>query len=99
MKRIEEINSILSAHRDELKALFKVKKIGVFGSYARGEQNKKSDIDILVEFSGDGIGYFAYCDLEEYLKKILKVKKVDLVTKGALRPLIGKHILSEVKYV
>jgi hypothetical protein len=99
MKKIKEINQILNEHRDELKTLFKVKKIGVFGSYVRGEQNEKSDIDILVEFSGDGIGYFAYCDLEDYLKKILKVRKVDLVTKGALKPLIGKRILSEVRYV
>lgn len=99
MKKMKEIKQVINEHKDQLKGQFKVKKIGVFGSYARGEQDKKSDIDILVDFEGDGIGYFAFCDLEDYLKKILKIRKVDLVTRGALKPLIGRHILREVRYV
>ncbi|MFP4466073.1 MAG: nucleotidyltransferase family protein [Candidatus Goldiibacteriota bacterium] len=99
MKNFKKINQIINLHRDELKSRFKVKRIGVFGSYARGEQDEKSDIDILVEFYGGGIGYFEFCDLEDYLKKLLKVKKIDLVTRGALKPAIGKCILSEVRYV
>lgn len=99
MKKLKDVNKILDEHKDELKTRFKVKKIGVFGSYVRGEQDSNSDIDILVSFEGDGIGYFVYCDLEDYLKKILKIRKVDLVTRGALKPLIGRQILSEVRYV
>jgi|SRR5208283_4208607 len=99
MEKLKDIKKIIEEHRSELKTRFKVKEIGVFGSYVRGEQDKKSDIDILVDFDRDGIGYFAFCDLEDYLKKLLKVRKVDLVTRGALKPLIGKHILSEVEFV
>lgn len=99
MKNLKEIKKVIEEHRSELKTRFKVKEIGVFGSYVRGEQDNKSDIDILVDFEGDGIGYFEFCDLEDCLKKLLKARKVDLVTRGALKPIIGKHILSEVKFV
>jgi len=99
MKNLKEIKKIIEEHRNELKTRFKVKEIGVFGSYVRGEQDSKSDIDILVDFDSEGIGYFAFCDLEDYLKKMLKVRKIDLVTRGALKPLIGRHILGEVKFV
>jgi predicted nucleotidyltransferase len=99
MTKLKEVKKVLEDHRTELKTKFKVKKIGVFGSYVRGEQDSKSDIDILVDFDKDGIGYFAFCDLEDYLKKLLKIRKVDLTTRGALKPLIGKHILNEVEFV
>jgi len=74
-----------------------VKEIGVFGSFVKGEQRKKSDVDILVELE-EPIGLFKFMDLEEYLGKLLKLK-VDLVTKGALKPKIGEHILEEVVYL
>jgi len=50
MKTLEEIKKILRQHKTELKEKYGVKEIGIFGSYVRGEQKKKSDIDILVEF-------------------------------------------------
>ena len=80
-----------------LKEKFRVKKIGIFGSYSRGEQRKSSDIDILVEFHEEP-SLFEFLDLEEFLKSILKIK-VDLVMKSALKPYIGKHILEEVIYI
>jgi len=73
---------------------YKVKSIFIFGSYARGDQNKKSDIDILVEFS-EPVGFFNFLDLEEYLAGLLG-RKVDMVTKKALKPNIGKNILREM---
>ena len=73
-----------------------IKKAGIFGSYARGEQKKNSELDILVEFE-EAPGLFKFLELEERLKTILKVK-VDLVMKSALKPRIGKRILSEVVY-
>jgi predicted nucleotidyltransferase len=69
----------------------------VFGSYVRGEADKNSDIDVLVEFS-EPIGLFKFIDLEDYLSKLLGAK-VDLVTKKALKPRIGSHILEEAVYV
>ena len=77
--------------------MFNVKRIGLFGSYVRGEQNKNSDVDILVEFSKP-IGLFKFMDLEEYLKKIIR-NKIDLVSKKALRKKIGENILKEVVFI
>jgi uncharacterized protein len=97
MKDIEEIKKTLSANREILASKYKVKTIGVFGSYVRGNPKKKSDIDILVEFKR-AVDFFEFLDLEEYLEQILGIK-VDLVTKQALKPYIGKHILEEVVYL
>ena len=97
MKSFDEIKKLLAEHKETLENKYKVKSMGVFGSFARGKQKKKSDIDILVEFS-ETPDLFEFLDLEEYLKKILG-RKVDLVTKNALKPLIKDRILSEVVYV
>lgn len=92
-----KIENILRKHKQELKKRFKLKEIGIFGSFVKDEQKKRSDIDILVEFEKP-IGLFEFMDLEEYLMKILGAK-VDLVSKKALKPRIGKHILQEVVYI
>ncbi len=98
MKTIEEIKEILTKHKEELRERFKVREIGVFGSYVRGGQKKRgSDIDILVELE-EPIGLFEFMDLEEYLSNLLGTK-VDLVSKKALKPRIGEYILKEVVYV
>ena len=94
MKNIMEIGKVLEQHKPQLSDRFKVKEIGVFGSYARGQQKEGSDIDILVEFF-EPVGFFAFLDLEEYLAGVLGIK-VDLVSKKALKPRIGKHILHEL---
>lgn len=98
MKAIEEIKETLAEHKEELRARFKVREIGVFGSYVRGEQKKKgSDVDILVEFE-EPVGLFEFMDLEEHLSNLLGMK-VDLVSKKALKPRIGEYILKEAVYV
>ena len=97
MKTIKEITSTLETLKPTLKERFKVKTIGVFGSYVRGEQKKQSDIDVLVEFE-EPVGLFEFMDLEIYLSEVLGVK-VDLVSKKALKPHIGKRILEEVVMV
>lgn len=97
MKSIEEIKNIIAEHRGALQSQHKVKQIGVFGSYVRGEQKKKSDLDILVSFSGS-VNLVEFIQLENDLSKLLGVK-VDLVTKRALKPYIGRRILEEVIYV
>jgi uncharacterized protein len=94
--RYTDIEKILSAHKEFLKTRFHVTKIGVFGSYARGEQTEKSDVDILVELS-EPIGW-EYVDLKEYLEQILG-KPVDLVTKNALKRQLKDSILEEVRMV
>jgi predicted nucleotidyltransferase len=94
MKSVEELRKILSGHKNGLKEEFNVKEIGIFGSYVRGEQKGRSDIDVLVEFTKP-IGFFKFLDLEERLEEILGLK-VDLVSKKALKPRIGRYILEEV---
>jgi predicted nucleotidyltransferase len=94
MKRLEEIKSILQQHKEELRAKYKVKEIGVFGSYVRGQQRKQSDIDILVEFEVVP-GLLKFIELEDYLSELLGVK-VDLVRKSSIREELRDTILQEV---
>jgi predicted nucleotidyltransferase len=96
MKRKKEIMQILKQDLPFLKEKFNVKSLGLFGSYAREEQTKKSDIDMLVEFEKP-VGFFKFIELEDYLTNKLGVK-VDLVTSDALKPLIKPHIMSEAVY-
>ncbi len=93
----DQIREKLKAQKLFLKQRYHVKKMGIFGSIARNEANKKSDVDVLVEFN-EPIGMFEFMRLEYFLKKILK-RKVDLVTKKALKRVIKKDILKETIYV
>jgi predicted nucleotidyltransferase len=97
MQDIKRIKRVLLQHKAELRKKFKVKTIGVFGSYVRGEQKQGSDVDVLVEFE-EPVGLFEFMRLEFYLSDLLGVK-VDLVSKKALKPYIGEHIKREVVYV
>jgi len=97
MTNVEEIKRTLLQHKAELKKKFKVKTIGVFGSYVRGEEKRGSDVDVLVEFE-EPVGLFEFMRLEYYLSDLLGVK-VDLVSKKALKPYIGEYIKREVVYV
>ena len=93
-KRLNEITGVLQKHKAELQNKYRIKELGVFGSYVRGEQKKRSDVDVLVEFSGLP-DIFQLIDLEDYLKRLLK-KKVDLVRKGAIRDELKEIISNEV---
>lgn len=73
---------------------YKVRSVALFGSYIRAEQKKGSDLDVLVEFNKSP-SLFTFIKLENYLSDQLEIK-VDLVMKDALKPNIGKHILSEM---
>ncbi|MBI5388788.1 nucleotidyltransferase family protein [Candidatus Woesearchaeota archaeon] len=94
MKNAEQIQSILTKHKDYLRKKYNVKELGVFGSYVRGQQKQSSDIDLLVDFE-ESIGLFQFIKLEEHLTNLLGIK-VDLVTRNALKPRIGQCILKEV---
>lgn len=91
-----EILNIIRDTKPELAALYGVKNVGVFGSYVRGQQHKRSDIDILVSFNRQ-IDLFDFIELREYLEARLH-NKVDLVMESALKSAIGKRILAEVEY-
>jgi hypothetical protein len=96
MKDVEKIKELLGEHKKILSENFKVKEIGLFGSYVRGDQRAASDLDLLVEFE-ETISLLKFVALERYLSELLGVK-VDLVMKSALRPRIGQRILNEVVY-
>jgi hypothetical protein len=97
MKSLDEIKEILKKHKTEVARDYKVKEIGVFGSFVRGEQKRRSDIDILVEYY-ELPDLLKLIELEMRLERILK-KKVDLVEKGGLRPELRERILREVIYI
>ena len=98
-KSLDRIKEILKKHERELRGKYGIKEISIFGSYLRGEAKEESDLDILVEFKHDAkFSLLEFVELENYLSDLLGVK-VDLVEKFALKPRIGKRILSEVVYV
>jgi len=84
----------LRRHLPQLRERYGVKSLWVFGSYVRGEQERNSDLDILVEFE-KAPSLFQFIRLEDELRNLLGVE-VDLVMKSALKPRIGERILSEV---
>jgi len=73
-----------------------VEKIGYFGSYSRNEQNKESDLDILVSFR-EPLGW-EFFDLQKFLENQLNIK-IDLVSEKALKKQLRKIILKSVKFV
>ncbi len=93
----QEIISILKAEKNNLNKKFNVTRLGIFGSYARGEEKPDSDVDIIVEFSSiPGMKDFFYT--EEYLEKKLNIK-VDLVRENAIRSELKEQIMSEVIFL
>lgn len=98
MKNFEEIKDILIKHKQELRKKYEIKRIGVFGSYTRGEQNERSDIDILVEL-GRPLG-LEFVNLADYLEKILG-ERVEVVTPLALKqkPRLWESVQKDLIYV
>ena len=93
MRTLNEIKAVLQNHKEELRLNYKVSRIGVFGSFARGEQKEKSDIDLLVDFY-EPVGW-EFIDLIEHLESILDMK-VDLTTTPALKRQIRDTVLEEL---
>ena len=97
MKTIKEIERIILSHKQELNENYDLISVGLLGSYVRGDQDSKSDLDVLVEVRRP-MGFVKFIRLENHLSQLLDVK-VDLVTQKALKPHIGRRILQEVQYV
>ena len=90
----KDILNLLEKHNDILRK-FKVRRIGLFGSFARGEQKKHSDIDFLVEF--DEPTFDNFIDLLFSLEKLF-ARKVELITNGSLSPYLQPFVEKEVKW-
>lgn len=93
MQSLEKLKAELEAIKPVLKQIYKVETIAIFGSYSRGEQTGKSDLDLLVSFS-ESIGIYKFAEVEEFISSKLGIK-VDLVEKGALLPMIKDQVLNE----
>lgn len=96
-------NSILKklrAEKEYLKQEFNIKEIGLFGSFSINKQNKKSDIDFIFDVEDDSNFDFAkLIALEDYLKKLLDFKKVELVNKKFMNPIVKSSSENNVIYV
>ncbi len=93
----EEIINILRETGDNAKQNYRAEIKGIFGSYARGEEKRDSDVDILVMFS-EGATLFNFVGLADFLEEKLNVK-VDLVPIDTVRTEIKRQVLNEAIYL
>ena len=93
-RSLEEIRHVLQQSMPEIENRYKVKSLGIFGSYVRGDVKRSSDLDILVEFH-QAPSLLEFIRMEDDLSSKLGIK-VDLVMKKSLKPHIGRQILAEV---
>lgn len=96
IKTKQDILKMLDQNRSHLRALG-VRRIGLFGSFVRGEQRPDSDIDLLVEFEAGQKTFDSFMELSFFLEDVLE-HKIELVTVESLSPYLGPHILKEVEY-
>ena len=89
--------ALLRQHEPIIKKRFGVAKIGIFGSYARGEERPESDVDVLVTFKKGQKTFDHYMDCKFYLEDLFG-RKVDLVMKGAIKKRLKEYILRDVVY-
>ena len=87
----DEILAQLTAHQENLRRM-SVRRLGLFGSVARGENTAASDLDFLVEFERKS--FDAYMDLKMFLEKLFSCR-VDLVLADAIKPLLRERIRAE----
>ena len=92
-----EVHKAIAAELDKLRREYSVERIGLFGSYASGDQKEDSAVDILVDFARP-VGFFRFVNLRDYLSERLGTR-VDLATPNALKPDFRKHVMETVQYV
>lgn len=97
IKTLEEIKQLLQQNKSVLQENYKVTELGIFGSYVRGEQTEKSDVDVLIDYE-KAPTLFKLVELRNYLNELMGMK-VDVVTKKGLKPRIRERVLSEVVYL
>ncbi len=91
----ESIVATLRSVLPELRQRYGVRRLALFGSFARGEPTSDSDLDLLVEFDDRPLTLLQFITLEEELSDLLGVN-VDLVERSALKPHIGERVLQEL---
>ncbi len=95
MRSPEEILKAIEENKEKIKA-YGVRRLGLFGSCARGEGTEASDLDFVVEF--EKISFDAYMDLKAFLEELFQCQ-VDLVLRDSIKPRLRVAILDEAVYV
>ena len=93
----EHVLSLLQGHRDHIRNIG-VRRLGLFGSFARQQQGAESDVDVLVEFEPGSKTFDAFMQLAFFLEELFE-RRVELVTPESLSPYIGPRIWKEIEYV
>ena len=96
MITIQEIKNKLQVAMSDLQSRYPIGRLAVFGSATRSDFTPESDIDIMVEFNGE-IGW-EFFELNDELEKLFE-RKVDLVTREAIKPHYWEYIKKDVQYV
>lgn len=97
MNSLNEAMSLLNDHLSSINQ-FHINKIGIFGSFVRGEQTTESDVDIIVEFDEDQETLDNYMDLKFYPEELFG-RNVDLDIEGNIKDVLRRLIAEEVYYV
>lgn len=92
------ILDFLAQHKDEFLKKYGVTKIGLFGSYVRGDFKEDSDIDIAIEMLNEKKSLNTFFSLRRELEEAFKLK-VDLGIESSLKPIAKEKILKEIVYV
>jgi hypothetical protein len=93
----EAISKLIDENKEKIRQ-WGVKRLGLFGSFVRGDQGENSDIDILVEFSLGEKNYDNFINLVFFLEDLFQ-RKMDLLTPESLSPHLKPYIMEEVKYI
>ncbi len=93
----EDIKRILLEKKTEIKK-YGVKRIGIFGSFVRGEQHQGSDLDFMVEYIPGKKNFDNFMNLAFFLEDTFQ-RKIDLITPESLSQYISPYVLEEVEYV
>ena len=93
----DEVLNLINSKKDEINKLG-ITKVGLFGSFSRGEQDSQSDIDLLVEFDKDKKSFKNYMNFVKLTENLFG-RGVEVVTPESLSPYIAPYIKKEVKYV
>lgn len=87
----------IKKNKEQIKQ-FGISRVGLFGSFAREEQKKDSDIDLMVEFKTGKKNFQNFIQFSEYAEKIFG-KRVEVLTPQSVSPHIAPHLKNEVSYV
>ncbi|MBU6186098.1 MAG: nucleotidyltransferase family protein [Cyanobacteria bacterium REEB444] len=97
MKTQAEVLQVLTQQKPLLLETYQLTRLGIFGSYARGEQTDESDIDVLVDYE-KAPTLWRLIELRDYLSELFAIK-VDVVTRNGLKARIRERVLTEVIYL